>query len=111
MSQKVLLQTDYKDLKLFKRGKVRDVYEVGENYLIISSDRLSAFDVIMNEGIPFKGQMLTEISKFWFDFSKDMIDNHLISTDVDKFPEELKKYADEIAGRSMLVKKAELIPL
>ncbi len=111
MSQKVLLQTDYKDLKLFKRGKVRDVYEVGENYLIISSDRLSAFDVIMNEGIPFKGQMLTEISKFWFDFSKDMIDNHLISTDVNEFPEELKKYSDEIAGRSMLVKKAELIPL
>ena len=111
MSTKVLLQTDYKDLKLFKRGKVRDVYEVGENYLIISSDRLSAFDVIMNEGIPFKGQMLTEISKFWFDFSKDMIDNHLIATDINEFPEEVQKYSDDIAGRSMLVKKAELIPL
>ncbi|MBL1213646.1 MAG: phosphoribosylaminoimidazolesuccinocarboxamide synthase [Ignavibacteriae bacterium] len=111
MSKKVLLQTDYKDLKLFKRGKVRDIYEVDDNYLIISSDRISAFDVIMNEGIPYKGQILTEISKFWFEFSEKMIDNHLISTDVNEFPEEVKKYSDDLTGRTMLVKKAELIPL
>jgi phosphoribosylaminoimidazole-succinocarboxamide synthase len=111
VSKKVLLQTDYKDLKLFKRGKVRDIYEVGENYLIISSDRISAFDVIMNEGIPYKGQILTEISKFWFKFSENLIDNHLISTDVNEFPEEVKKYSDDLSGRTMLVKKAELIPL
>jgi phosphoribosylaminoimidazole-succinocarboxamide synthase len=111
VSKKVLLQTDYKDLKLFKRGKVRDIYEVGENYLIISSDRISAFDVIMNEGIPYKGQILTEISKFWFKFSESLIDNHLISTDVNEFPEEVKKYSDDLSGRTMLVKKAELIPL
>ena len=111
VSKKVLLQTDYKDLKLFKRGKVRDIYEVDDNYLIISSDRISAFDVIMNEGIPHKGQILTEISKFWFKFSEGMIDNHLISTDINEFPEEVKKYSDDIAGRTMLVKKAELIPL
>jgi phosphoribosylaminoimidazole-succinocarboxamide synthase len=111
VSKKVLLQTDYKDLKLFKRGKVRDIYEVGENYLIISSDRISAFDVIMNEGIPYKGQILTEISKFWFKFLESLIDNHLISIDVNKFPEEVKKYSDDLSGRTMLVKKAELIPL
>jgi phosphoribosylaminoimidazole-succinocarboxamide synthase len=111
VSKKVLLQTDYKDLKLFKRGKVRDIYEVDDNYLIISSDRISAFDVIMNEGIPYKGQILTEISKFWFEFSEKMIDNHLISTDVNEFPEEVKKYSDDLTGRTMLVKKAELIPL
>ncbi|KAB2837870.1 MAG: phosphoribosylaminoimidazolesuccinocarboxamide synthase, partial [Melioribacteraceae bacterium] len=107
----VVLQTDLKDLKLFKRGKVRDVYEVGEYYLIISTDRLSAFDVIMNQGIPYKGEILTRISKFWFDYTKDIIENHVVSMNVEEYPEECKKYRDIIEGRSMLVKKAELIPL
>ncbi|MBU2494860.1 MAG: phosphoribosylaminoimidazolesuccinocarboxamide synthase [Bacteroidetes bacterium] len=107
----VVLQTDFKNLKLFKRGKVRDVYEVGDYYLIISTDRLSAFDVIMNQGIPHKGEILTRISKFWFDYTKDIIDNHVISMNVDEYPEECKEYRSIIEGRSMLVKKAELIPL
>jgi len=111
MVKNVVLQTDLKDLKLFKRGKVRDVYEVGEYYLIISTDRLSAFDVIMNQGIPCKGEILTRISKFWFDYTKDIIENHVVSMNVDEYPDECKKYREIIEGRSMLVKKAELIPL
>lgn len=111
MTKNVVLQTDLKSLKLFKRGKVRDVYEVGNYYLIISTDRLSAFDVIMNQGIPYKGEILTRISKFWFDYTKDIIENHVVSMNVDEYPEECKEYKDIIEGRSMLVKKAELIPL
>ncbi len=111
MNKQVVKQTEFEKLKLFKRGKVRDLYDLGEFYLIISTDRLSAFDVIMEEGIPLKGKILTKISEFWFDFSKNIIDNHLISTDVSKFPDECKEYSSILEGRSMLVKKAELIPL
>ncbi|MFZ1291405.1 MAG: phosphoribosylaminoimidazolesuccinocarboxamide synthase [Melioribacteraceae bacterium] len=107
----VVNQTEFTDIKLFKRGKVRDVYDLGENYLIVSTDRLSAFDVIMQEGIPLKGKILTQISEFWFDFSKKIIANHLISTRLSDFPEIVKKYSSILEGRSMLVKKAELIPL
>ncbi len=108
---KVVKETNFKDLKLFKKGKVRDLYDLGEYYLIISTDRLSAFDVIMEEAFPLKGKVLTSISEFWFNFTKDIIDNHLVSTDVSEFPEECKKYSDILEGRTMLVKKAELIPL
>jgi len=111
MTSNVVLQTNFPDLKLFKRGKVRDMYDLGDYYLMVSSDRLSAFDVIMNEGIPLKGTILTKISEFWFDFVKDIIPHHIVSTNVDEFPEECKKYKDILKGRSMLVKKAELIPL
>lgn len=111
MEPKVILQTNFDSLKLFKRGKVRDVYDLGEYYLIVSTDRLSAFDVIMNEGIPYKGMVLTKISEFWFNYSKDIIENHLISTNIDEFPEECAPYKEDLRGRSMLVKKAELIPL
>ncbi len=111
MAQKVVLQTNFPDLKLFKRGKVRDMYDLGEYYLMVSSDRLSAFDVIMNEGIPLKGRILTKISEFWFNFAKDIIPNHLVSTNVDDFPQICHKYKDILEGRSMLVKKAELVPL
>jgi phosphoribosylaminoimidazole-succinocarboxamide synthase len=103
--------TNFENLKLFKRGKVRDVYEVGNYYLIVSTDRLSAFDVIMNEGIPYKGKVLTRISKYWFDYTKEIIPNHLVSMDVDEFPEECKPYKEILRDRAMLVKKAELIPL
>ena len=106
-----LTTTNYIDLKLFKRGKVRDVYEVGENYLIVSTDRLSAFDVIMNEGIPDKGKILNRISKFWFDYTKEIIPNHLVSLNVEDYPAECKPYSAELKDRSMLVKKAELIPI
>ena len=107
----VILQTDFPTLKLFNRGKVRDIYDLGEYYLMISTDRLSAYDVIMNQGIPYKGMVLTKISAFWFDHFKDIIDNHLITTDVDKFPEECSPYKDILRGRSMLVKKANVIKL
>ena len=109
--EKVILQTNFEDIKLVKRGKVRDIYEIDNKYLLISSDRLSAFDVIMNEGIPKKGRVLTKISEFWFEFVNDQIENHIISTNVDEYPEVCHKYNDDLHGRSMLVKKAELIPL
>ena len=109
--EKVVLKTNFEDIHLVKRGKVRDIYEIDDKYILVSSDRLSAFDVIMNEGIPKKGKVLTKISEFWFDYVKDEIDNHLISTNVDEYPEVCQKYKDELEGRSMLVKKAELIPL
>lgn len=111
MTSEVITQTNFTDLKLFKRGKVRDVYEVDAYYLIVSTDRLSAFDVIMNEGIPLKGKILNKISKFWFDYTKDDIPNHLITTNVDEYPAECQPYKDILRDRSMLVKKAELIPI
>ncbi len=111
MNKKIILQTNFPNLKLVKKGKVRDIYDVGEFYLIVSTDRLSAFDVIMAQGIPFKGEVLTRISKFWFDFSKDIIPNHLISIDVKDFPKECAEYAEDLKGRSMLVKKAEVVPI
>ena len=111
MQTKVILETNFPGLKLVKRGKVRDIYDVGEYYLIVSTDRLSAFDVIMAQGIPFKGKVLTKISEFWFNLTKDIIPNHLITTDVSKFPSECHQYKDDLEGRTMLVKKAEVIPI
>ena len=111
MDQEIILSTNFPNLKLFKRGKVRDVYSVGDFYLIVSTDRLSAFDVIMAQGIPFKGKVLTKISEFWFDFIKHIIPNHLISTNVDEFPAQCRQYETILRGRSMLVKKAEVVPI
>lgn len=111
MYPKVILQTNFPGLKFLKRGKVRDIYEVGENLLIVSTDRISAFDVIMNQGIPYKGMILTKISEFWFNFVKDIIPNHLITTNVEEFPAECKPYTEDLRGRSMLVKKTEVIPI
>jgi phosphoribosylaminoimidazole-succinocarboxamide synthase len=111
MKTKALLKTDFPKLKLFARGKVRDIYEVGEYLLLVSTDRLSAFDVIMDQGIPFKGMVLTKISEFWFNFTKDIIPNHLISTNVDEYPEICKEYAEDLRNRSMLVKKAKVVPI
>lgn len=111
MNSKVILQTDFPKLKLVKRGKVRDIYDVGEHFLIVSTDRLSAFDVIMQQGIPYKGKILTRISQFWFNFSKGIIHNHLISTSVDDFPSVCKEYREDLEDRTMLVKKAEVIPI
>ncbi|PKL83127.1 MAG: phosphoribosylaminoimidazolesuccinocarboxamide synthase [Ignavibacteriae bacterium HGW-Ignavibacteriae-3] len=106
-----ITQTNFSRLKLSKKGKVRDVYDVGEHFLIVSTDRLSAFDVIMNEGIPYKGMILSHISKFWFEFTKNIIPNHLVTMNVDEFPEEALMYKHQLQGRSMLVKKAEMIPI
>ena len=107
---KLVLNTDFSDLKLAGRGKVRDIYDLGDTLLIVTSDRISAFDVIMNEGIPDKGYVLTQISAFWFRQMEDIIPNHIISTDVKDFPAACRKYADVLEGRSMLVKKAKPLP-
>jgi len=110
MSQ-LVLTTKFPDLKLAARGKVRDIYDLGELLLIVTTDRISAFDVIMNEGIPDKGYVLTQISTFWFRQMEDIIPNHIISTDVADFPKECAKYSDILDGRSMLVKKAKPLPV
>ncbi len=110
MSQ-VLMQSNCPDLKLVNRGKVRDIYDLGDSLLIVTSDRISAFDVIMDQGIPDKGKVLTAISAFWFDMMADMVPNHIISTDFETFPEQVKAYRDQLEGRSMLVKKAEPLPI
>lgn len=101
---------DFKDLKLFRRGKVRDVFDFGDQLLIVSSDRVSAFDEVIERGIPNKGKILTQISQFWFEWLQD-IPHHLISTDVQDFPKETMPYHSILDGRSMLVKKTELIPI
>jgi phosphoribosylaminoimidazole-succinocarboxamide synthase len=111
MENSVLLKTDFKDLKLFRRGKVRDVYDLGDKLLIVSTDRISCFDVLLPCGIPYKGRVLTGISVFWFDFIKDIIPHHLITADVDKYPDELRKYKADLSGRSMLVLKTKPLPV
>lgn len=107
----ILLTTDFPDLKLAARGKVRDIYDLGDTLLIVTTDRISAFDVIMSEGIPDKGYVLTQISVFWFRQMEDIIPNHIISTDVKDYPCECQKYADLLTGRSMLVRKAQPLPV
>ena len=111
MDAKVVLKTNFPKLKLFARGKVRDIYEVGDYLILVSTDRLSAFDVIMKQGIPYKGTVLTKISEFWFNLTQDVISNHLITTDVNQYPEVCKEYAEDLKGRSMLVKKAKVVPI
>ena len=93
------------------RGKVRDIYDLGKTLLIAATDRISAFDVIMTNGIPYKGIVLTQISKFWFDFVAGQIEHHLISDDVADFPKPFCDHGDQLAGRSMLVKKVEVLPI
>jgi len=107
----IILTTNFPDLKLAVRGKVRDIYDLGESLLIVTTDRISAFDVIMDEGVPDKGYVLTRISAFWFRQMEDIIPNHLISTDVNDFPIECRKYASQLEGRSMLVRKAKPLPV
>jgi phosphoribosylaminoimidazole-succinocarboxamide synthase len=103
---KVILETNIPELKLFKKGKVRDIYEINSDLLIIATDRLSAFDVVFKQGIPFKGMVLTQISKYWFKVMEDIIPNHIVSTEVKEYPV-LKKYKDELEGRIMVVKKVK----
>jgi phosphoribosylaminoimidazole-succinocarboxamide synthase len=105
-----LLETHLPGWPAPRRGKVRDVYSVGEDQLlIVATDRLSAFDVVMPNGIPGKGKLLTEISLFWFDFLRDLVPNHLITADVDEFPAPLRAFRDQLEGRSMLVRKARMV--
>jgi len=111
MHPEVLLNTNFPNLKLYAKGKVRDIYEVSDYLLLVSTDRLSAFDVIMSQGIPYKGMVLTKISEFWFNLTKDIIPNHFITTDVNKYPAECKEYSEVLQNRSMLIKKAKVIPI
>ena len=108
----VLVKTNFPDLQLHASGKVRDVYNVDANHLLfVATDRISAFDYILATGIPNKGRVLTQISMFWFDFLRDVVPNHVATADVAQYPEALRKYADQLRGRSMLVKRAEMFPV
>jgi phosphoribosylaminoimidazole-succinocarboxamide synthase len=107
MSSSVVFQTDFKELHLKARGKVRDIYDLGSSLLIVATDRLSAFDVIMAEPIPGKGEVLTAISAYWFKELAEIVPNHLISMDTKDYPRECQAYSQQLAGRSMLVKKAQ----
>src|SRR5215813_3472757 len=108
----VLLQSDFRELKLFASGKVRDVYQVGSDHLLfIATDRISAFDYVLATGIPHKGAVLTQLSLFWFDFLKDVVPNHLATANVNEYPAEVRKYADQLRCRSMLVRRAEMFPV
>ncbi|KAI8923623.1 hypothetical protein BC831DRAFT_470225 [Entophlyctis helioformis] len=107
-----LLETNCPDLKLVARGKVRDIYDVDEHSLLfVATDRLSAFDVVMKTGIPGKGKILTQLSEFWFDLLKDVMPNHVITTDMDKMPANVQKYRDQLLNRCMLVRRLTILPV
>lgn len=108
---KPVLKTEIPGATLLSRGKVRDIYDAGENLLIVTTDRVSAFDVVMNEGIPFKGIVLNQISRFWFEKMSPIVKNHVVATDVKDFPAPFNQYPEELAGRSMLVRKANPFPV
>ena len=103
-----LIATEFEDLQLFARGKVRDLYAVGDLLLMVATDRISAFDYVLATGIPGKGRVLTQISLFWFDYLSDLVPNHLVTADVEKYPAELKPYQEELRDRSMLVNRARM---
>lgn len=107
----IVVQTDLSDVKLLKRGKVRDIYVIDDYLLIIATDRVSAFDVVLPDGIPDKGKVLTQISIYWFNQMKEIIENHIVATDINDYPDVLHKYRDILDGRSMLVKKATPLPV
>jgi phosphoribosylaminoimidazole-succinocarboxamide synthase len=108
----VLLRSEFPDLQLHASGKVRDVYRIDmDRLLFVATDRISAFDYILATGIPRKGQVLTQISLFWFEFLKDVVPNHLITVDVKQYPAEIQTYADQLNGRSMLVMNADMVPV
>jgi phosphoribosylaminoimidazole-succinocarboxamide synthase len=106
-----LLTTDLGNIPLLGRGKVRDLYAIGDDLLLVATDRISAFDHVLGSGIPDKGKILTQISLFWFDLLSDLAPNHLITSDVARFPDVLQPYADQLEGRSMLVKRAKMFPV
>jgi phosphoribosylaminoimidazole-succinocarboxamide synthase len=108
----VLLQTDFPDLQLHASGKVRDLYQLDDDrLLLVATDRISAFDYVLATGIPHKGRVLTQISLFWFDFLSDIVPGHVITADVERYPQAVRKYADQLRGRSMLVQRAEMFPV
>lgn len=108
----VLLRTDYPELQLHASGKVRDVYCLDSDHLLfVATDRISAFDYVLATGIPHKGRVLTQISLFWFDFLKDIVPSHFVTADVNRYPVAIRKHADELRGRSMMVMRAEMFPV
>ena len=107
----IVMKTDLPGLKLHGRGKVRDIYDLGEHFLIIATDRLSAFDVVLPTPIPKKGKVLTQMSAFWFEHFKGSVPNHVVATKVNEYPKELHRFRDQLEGRSMLVKKAKVFPV
>lgn len=109
--QSTIYETNFPTLKLFKRGKVRDVYDFGEYLLIVATDRLSAFDVVLTQPIPNKGKVLTQISNFWFKQMNHILPHHIVATDVNDFPKECQPYAEQLRGRSVMVKKAKALPV
>jgi phosphoribosylaminoimidazole-succinocarboxamide synthase len=111
MDSNVLRVSQFDDLKLLKRGKVRDVYEIDDQLLIVASDRMSAFDVVMADPIPDKGKVLTSISLFWFQKLSSIVENHLISSDPAEYPKACRRYTEALKGRSMLVRKADALPV
>ncbi len=107
----VVLETRLEGLRLLGRGKVRDLYDLGEHLLVVATDRLSAFDVVFREGIPGKGRVLTELSAFWFARLGDLVPHHLVTTDVDRMPPEVRRHAEALRGRTMLVRKCTVFPV
>jgi phosphoribosylaminoimidazole-succinocarboxamide synthase len=106
-----IMQTNLSGMNLHARGKVRDIYDLGDHYLIVATDRLSAFDVVLPTPIPDKGKVLTQMSAFWFGHFREFVPNHVVSTNVDDYPSAARTYRDQIEGRSMLVKKAKVFPV
>src|SRR6266851_5912103 len=111
IANRVILQTDFPELTLHARGKVRDLYSLDGLLLFVATDRISAFDYVLATGIPHKGRVLTQISLFWFDFLKDIVSNHFVTADVNRYPAVVLEYADELRGRSMMVMRAEMFPV
>jgi phosphoribosylaminoimidazole-succinocarboxamide synthase len=107
----VVRETDFPTLKLLQRGKVRDMYDLGDAYLMVATDRMSAFDVVMPDPIPGKGIVLTQISLFWFDIMASLVDHHVLTADVSRYPEPCRPYAADLQGRSIIVKKAKPLPV
>ncbi len=111
MSAPVICTTEFETLKLKGRGKVRDIYDLGDQLLIVATDRISAFDVVMPNPVPDKGRILTQLSKFWFDLTKTIAPNHVVSTEVEDYPKECKPYGEMLKDRSMLVVKTDVLPI
>ena len=108
--ENVVIETDLGGLVPRARGKVRDIYEIGKHLLLVATDRISAFDVVLPNGIPDKGKVLNQLSMYWFDKSRDLVENHVVTSDVDAYPDELAPYREQLALRSMLVAKLEPVP-
>lgn len=111
LKENIILQTHIPTLKLLGRGKVRDLYDLNEHLLLVATDRLSAFDVIMPQGIPHKGRVLTQISAFWFEHTAEIISNHVVSLHVEEYPQACAPYREQLEGRSMLVRKTQPLPI